>query len=45
LTVALEGAISVDDSAISGMLDKALQYCKKNNDLQAEGLKNPSQGN
>lgn len=43
LTVALEGAISVDDSAINGMLDKALQFSKKNNDLQAESLKNPSQ--
>ncbi len=45
LTVALEGAISVDSSAINSMMDRALQYCKKNNDLQTEGLKNPSQKN
>jgi hypothetical protein len=43
LTVSLEGAISVDDSAISSMLNRTLENSKKNNELQAEGLKNPSQ--
>jgi len=42
LTVALEGTIDVEGSAISDMMDKYLANVKKNNELQAEGLKNPT---
>ena len=42
LTVALEGTIDVEGSAISDMMDRYLANVKKNNELQAEGLKNPT---
>lgn len=43
LTVALEGAIDPDASAISSMMDKYLDTVRKNNVLQEEALKNQSQ--
>ena len=42
LTVALEGTIDADNSAITAMMDKAISLVQKNNQLQAEGLKNPT---
>lgn len=42
LTVALEGAIDTESSAISSMMDKYLSTIRKNNALQEEGLKNPA---
>ena len=42
LTIALEGAIDTETSAISSMMDKYLATIQKNNKLQAEALKNPS---
>ncbi|WP_045858597.1 hypothetical protein [Teredinibacter purpureus] len=42
LTVALEGAIDVDYSAIKAMMQKFIDTTKQNNELQAEGLKNPT---
>lgn len=41
LTIALEGTIDVDNSAIKSMMDKAIEIVKKNNILQEEGRKNP----
>jgi hypothetical protein len=41
LTIALEGTIDIDNSAISAMMDKSIDIVKKNNFLQTEGLKNP----
>ena len=42
LTIALEGTIDADNSAITAMMDKSISLVKKNNQLQAEGLKNPT---
>ena len=42
LTSSLEGAIDTDFSAITKLMDKALAVTVKNNELQAEGLKNPT---
>jgi hypothetical protein len=42
LTIALEGAIDVDYSAIKAMMQKSIEITKQNNELQAEGLKNPT---
>lgn len=42
LTVALEGAIDTESSAISSMMDKFINTVQKNNKLQAEGLRNPT---
>lgn len=42
LTIALEGAIDSETSAISKILDKGIENVRKNNELQAEGLKNPT---
>ena len=42
LVSAMEGAISAHDSAISEVMKKVLEQSKLNNELQAEGLKNPS---
>lgn len=39
LTIALEGTIDVDHSAISSMMDKSIEIVKKNNQLQEEGMK------
>jgi hypothetical protein len=41
LTIALEGTIDIDNSAISAMMDKSIEIVQKNNALQSEGLKNP----
>ncbi|SCX80500.1 hypothetical protein SAMN05216233_101402 [Desulfoluna spongiiphila] len=41
LTIALEGTIDVDHSAIKDMMDKSIDIVKKNNQLQEEGMKNP----
>lgn len=41
LTVALEGAIDTDNSAITAMMDKYTEITAKNNKLQTEGMKNP----
>lgn len=41
LTIALEGTIDVDHSAIKSMMDKSIEIVKKNNVLQEEGMKNP----
>jgi hypothetical protein len=41
LTIALEGTIDVDHSAIEAMMDKSIEIVKKNNQLQEEGMKNP----
>ena len=41
LTVALEVTIDVDHSAIKAMMQKSIDITKQNNELQAEGLKNP----
>lgn len=41
LTVALEGTIDPDSSAISELMDKSIEIVRKNNELQNEGLKNP----
>lgn len=40
-TAALGSVISSDSSAISAMMDNAIDIVKKNNQLQSEGLKNP----
>ncbi|MGI2172155.1 hypothetical protein ACROAE_18500 [Shewanella sp. MF05960] len=45
LTVALEGAIDPDSSAITSMMDKYIETVRKNNILQAEAQNNPSQVN
>ena len=42
LTIALEGTIDVDHSAIKDMMQKSIEITKQNNELQAEGLKNPT---
>ncbi|MBC7006083.1 hypothetical protein BIZ37_26340 [Photobacterium sp. BZF1] len=42
LTVALEGTIDTDNSAIEAMMDKSISLVQKNNLLQEEGLKNPT---
>ncbi|VUD63089.1 hypothetical protein TDB9533_03172 [Thalassocella blandensis] len=42
LTIALEGTIDVDHSAIKKMMENSIQIVKLNNGLQEEGLKNPS---
>lgn len=42
LTVALEGAIDTDNSAIAAMMDRYTDITEKNNKLQTEGMKNPS---
>jgi hypothetical protein len=42
LTIVLEGAIDVDYSAIEAMMKKSIDIVKQNNELQAEGLKNPT---
>jgi hypothetical protein len=42
LAVALEGAIDIDNSAIGKMMDKSIEMVRKNNELQSEGLKNPT---
>ncbi len=42
LTVALEGTIDVDHSAIKAMMQKSIEITKQNNELQTEGLKNPT---
>ncbi len=44
LTAALEGTIDTNSSAITSLLDKAIRIVRKNNELQAEGLKNPLMG-
>ncbi len=44
LTIALEGIIDVDYSAISTMMDKSKDIVKKNNQLQSEGTNNPIPG-
>jgi hypothetical protein len=41
LTIALEGTIDIDNSAISAMMDKSIEIVQKNNALQSEGMKNP----
>lgn len=41
LTVALEGAIDTEKSAIADMMQKSIDIVRKNNALQTEGLKNP----
>lgn len=41
LAIALEGAIDVNHSAISDMMEKSIKIVEQNNRLQAEGLKNP----
>lgn len=41
LTIALEGTIDIDYSAIKAMMDKSIQIVQKNNLLQGEGMKNP----
>lgn len=41
LTIALEGTIDVDSSAIRSMMDKSIDIVQKNNILQEENLKNP----
>lgn len=41
LTIALEGTIDIDNSAIKAMMDKSIQIVQKNNLLQEEGMKNP----
>jgi len=41
LTVALEGTISTDSSAIKELMQKSIDIVKSNNELQTEGLKNP----
>jgi len=42
LTIALEGTIDVEGSAISDMMDKYLASVRKNNELQTEAMKNPT---
>lgn len=42
LTIALEGTIDLDNSAIKSMMQKSIDITKQNNELQAEGLKNPT---
>jgi len=42
LAIALEGAINVENSAIGKMMDKSIEMVRKNNELQSEGLKNPT---
>lgn len=42
LCVALEGTIDVDHSAIKAMMNKSIEITKQNNELQTEGLKNPT---
>lgn len=41
LTIALEGTIDVNHSAIKDMMDKSIEIVQKNNQVQEEGLKNP----
>lgn len=41
LTIALEGTIDLDSSAIRSMMDKSIDIVQKNNILQRENLKNP----
>ncbi|SMF48873.1 hypothetical protein SAMN02745866_03199 [Alteromonadaceae bacterium Bs31] len=41
LTIALEGTIDIDNSAIKSMMDKSIEIVRKNNVLQEEGMKNP----
>ena len=42
ITVALEGTISTDHSAIKDLMQKSIDIVKMNNNLQTEGLKNPN---
>jgi hypothetical protein len=42
ITSALEGTIDINNSAISSLMDKSIDIVKKNNLLQAEGMKNPN---
>ena len=42
LAVALEGAIDIKNSAIGKMLEQSIEMVRKNNELQNEGLKNPT---
>ncbi len=42
LAIALEGAINTENSAIGKMMDKSIEMVRKNNELQNEGLKNPT---
>ncbi len=42
LTVALEGTIDTDNSAITAMMDKYTSLTEKNNKLQAASMKNPT---
>lgn len=42
LTVALEGTINTESSAIGDMMNRSIEMVKKNNELQTEGLKNPT---
>ena len=42
LAIALEGAINIEHSAIGKMMDKSIEMVRKNNELQSEGLKNPT---
>jgi hypothetical protein len=42
LAIALEGAINIEESAIGKMMDKSIEMVRKNNELQSEGLKNPT---
>ena len=42
LTPALEGTIDTENSAIIKLMEKSIKITKLNNELQAEGLKNPT---
>ena len=42
LAVALEGAIDIKNSAIGKMMEQSIEMVRKNNELQNEGLKNPT---
>jgi spore coat polysaccharide biosynthesis protein SpsF (cytidylyltransferase family) len=42
LTQALEGTIDTENSAISKLMQKSIDITKLNNELQAEGMKNPT---
>lgn len=42
LTQALEGTIDTENSAIKKLMEQGIEITKLNNELQAEGLKNPT---
>lgn len=42
LTQALEGTIDTENSAIKKLMEQSIETTKLNNQLQAEGLKNPT---